>query len=287
MSRLANSSHDGIADYGNTVVTGKELANVLGLSEAHVFTLKRKNVIQPIRPRKSENRLGESIRAYIQYKCGQDSAAVADYHLERAKKEAANRQLREILVQQTRAQLHRACDVEAIQADSNADIRCRISKFGNQLSLQIAGKTDPAEIKTLIDTAVRKVLNELRQYDARDYYRRSKTRKLDQKQSPRGRGWLKGRPRPEASESNRARWQRDPEALARTVRAMNAAKSAAPDKVRSKLSRAAKKRWQRIPVEQKSAHMAKMRAARGGDFAKRALETRRQNRARASGAGDN
>jgi hypothetical protein len=43
---------------------------------------------------------------------------------------------------------------------------------------------------------------------------------------------------------------------------MNAAKRAAADKVRAKIIRAAKKRWQTIPLEQKLAHLAKMRAAR-------------------------
>jgi hypothetical protein len=34
-----NPSDDGVTDYGNTLVTTKELADVLGLSEVHVYTL--------------------------------------------------------------------------------------------------------------------------------------------------------------------------------------------------------------------------------------------------------
>ena len=45
------------------------------------------------------------------------------------------------------------------------------------------------------------------------------------------------------------------------------------------MSRAAKNRWQAMFPEQRLAQMAKMRAARQPDFAQRALETRRQNRA--------
>jgi hypothetical protein len=236
--------------------------------------LKRRHVIQSVKPKRNQFPLGPSVRSYLQYRCGRDSEAEADFHQERALKEAANRELRQILVQQTRALLHYAKDVEAIQADSNADIRCRISKFGNQLSLQIAGKTDPTEVKTIIDEKVRKVLLQLSRYDPQDYYRRSKISLMQsssgQEQQPAGSpqpGWPKGKPRggsphPWASAANKKRWQSDPEALARTVRAMNDAKLAAADKVRRKLSRAAKKRWQTIPLEQKLAHMAKMRAAR-------------------------
>jgi hypothetical protein len=101
----------GVDDYGATVVTGKELADVLGLSETHIFTLKRRNIIQAVRARKSEYRLGESVRAYIAYKCATDSESQADFHRERALKERANRELREILLEQTKSQLHRAADV--------------------------------------------------------------------------------------------------------------------------------------------------------------------------------
>jgi hypothetical protein len=134
-----NPPGDGISDYGNVVVTGKELASVLGLSEFQIFALKRRGIVQAIRPKKHEFHLGPAVRAYVAYKCATDSEAQADYHKERALKERANRELRQILVQQTRDQLHRACDVEAIQADSNADIRSKLLKFGNVLSSQITG----------------------------------------------------------------------------------------------------------------------------------------------------
>lgn len=253
-----DSENGGIDDYGNVIVTGKELADVLALSEAHVFTLKRRHIIQSIRAHKNQYHLGPAVRAYVAYKCGQDSSAEADFHKERALKERANRELRQILVQQTWGQLHRAEDVEAIQAASNCDIRFRLLKFGNLLSSQIAGKTDPAEVKAVIDSEVRKVLNKLREFNPRDYYRRCKIAHLNQEQSQdeqqqsTGRiGWKKGRPRPEASESNRQRWAANPEKLTETLRKMNAAKQAGADEVRAKISRAAKKRWQTIPPEQK------------------------------------
>jgi hypothetical protein len=98
--------------------------------------------------------LGPSVRSHVQYKCGQDSEAEGDFHKERALKEKANRELRQILLEQTRGQLHRAQDVRAIQADSNSEIQERLLAFGNLLGLQLAGK-DPSEIKTIIDTHAR------------------------------------------------------------------------------------------------------------------------------------
>jgi hypothetical protein len=157
---LKNDRNDGIQDYGNVIVTGKELASVLGLSEFQIYVLKRRGVVQAIRPKKHEFHLGPAERGYIQYKCGQDSEAQVDFHRERALKERANRQLREILFEQTRGQLHHARDIRAIVGDSNAQIRSKLLAFGNLLRLQVAGK-EPALIKTIIDAQIPKVLNEL------------------------------------------------------------------------------------------------------------------------------
>jgi hypothetical protein len=165
---------DEVPDYGNITVTARELATVLGLSEAQVYTLRRRSILQSIKAKRTEFLLGPSVRAYIQYKCGQDSEATADFHKERALKEKANRELRQILVEQTRGQLHRACDVEAIQADSNNEIRSRLLAFSDLLASQLAGK-DPSAIKEIIDKQVRKVLLELREYKPRDYYRRQRS----------------------------------------------------------------------------------------------------------------
>jgi hypothetical protein len=166
---------DEVADYGNITVTARELASVLGLSEAQVYTLRRRNVIQSLRAKRTEFQLGPSVRAYVQFKCGRDSEAEADYHKERALKEKANRELREILVKQTRDQLHRAEDVRSIVEDSNAQIRRKLLAFANLLSSAVAGKTDPTEVKDIIDNSVRKLLNELREYKPQNYYRRQKS----------------------------------------------------------------------------------------------------------------
>jgi len=201
-----------------------------------------------------------------------EDEANADFHRERALKEKANRQLREILVQQTRDQLHRACDIEAIQTFSNSEIRCRLLKFSKALASQLVGK-EPAETKAIIDTEVRRLLNKLREFNPRDYYRRCKITELEAEQSqdepqPKkeavkkeqqstGRvGWKKARPHPHFS----------PE-------------------LRRKMSRAAKERWENMPLEERSAYLAKMQAARQPGYGKRAWAPRRQHRKSVSGAG--
>ena len=233
-----NPPDNGISDYGNVIVAGSELAAVLGLSEAHIFTLKRRNVIQPIGPRKNEYRLGSAVRDYIAYKCATDSEAQADFHRERALKERANRKLRQILLEQTRSQLHRADDVRSIVEDSNNEIRSKLLAFAKRLAGQITAKHDPAEVKDRIESGVRELLTNLSRYRARDYYRRSKNvqRKADQSPQPKKErlaakfidkntgpavekeqpafgqpGWPKGKPRgssphPWASTANKKRW---------------------------------------------------------------------------------
>jgi hypothetical protein len=176
MYQPPRNGSNGIDDYANVVVTGRELASVLGLSENSIRSLRKRGVIQAIRSRinKNEYQLGPAVRGYLQFKCGQDSPSEADFHRERALKERANRQLREILLEQTRDQLHHCDDVRAIVGDSNAQIRSQLLAFGNLLALQVTGKTDPAEVKAIIDTQVRNVLLALCNYRPGDYYRRSK-----------------------------------------------------------------------------------------------------------------
>jgi phage terminase Nu1 subunit (DNA packaging protein) len=173
---------DEVTDYGNITVTAKELASVLGLSEAQIYTLRRRGILQSLRAKRTEFLLGPSVRAYIQYKCGQESESQADFHKERALKEKANRQLREILVQQTRSQLHDAADVESIQTHSNNQIRSRLLAFSDLLASALPG-VDPNETKAIIDAQVRKVLLQLTRYDPKDYYR---WLARHQKSSPRG-----------------------------------------------------------------------------------------------------
>jgi hypothetical protein len=165
-----NPPGDELTDYGNVVVTARELASVLGLSEQNVYNLKRRGILQSLRAKRTEFQLGPSVRAYLQFKCGQESEAEADYHKERALKEKANRELREILVEQTRSQLHRASDVESIQTHSNNQIRARLLAFGDLLASALPGK-DPAETKGIIEGEVRKLLLGLCKYPPADYYR--------------------------------------------------------------------------------------------------------------------
>ena len=61
------------------------------------------------------------------------------------------------------------------QQDSNSEIRSRLLAFGNLLALQITAKTDPAEVKIVIDEKVRKLLHDFRAYKSRGYYRRQKS----------------------------------------------------------------------------------------------------------------
>jgi hypothetical protein len=147
---------DAIAEFGNVIVTAKELADVLGLSEAAVYNLRRRGVIQSIRAKRSQFELGPAVRSYLQFKCGQDSESQADFYRERSLREWSNRELREILLEQTREKLHYAEDVRAVVTDSNNQIRTQTLAFADSLALEVAGKNDPAEIKTIIDRQVRK-----------------------------------------------------------------------------------------------------------------------------------
>ena len=129
---MARITETGSRIYGQVTVSGPELGSVLGLSENRIRSLRRIGVFQTVYARKNkfEYELGPSVRGYLAFKCAyQDSPAEADFQRERSLKEAANRKLREILLEQTKNQLHRAEDLRAISADSNDQIRAQASSL--------------------------------------------------------------------------------------------------------------------------------------------------------------
>lgn len=171
-----SESDPGMEGYGSTVVTSKELADVLGLTDGGVRRLKHRGILLSVGPRnRNEFRLGPSVRAYLQFKCGAErSESEADYHAEKAKKERANRILREILVEQTRGQLHHSDDVRAIVGDSNSQIRSKLLALPNTLALQVVGQDDPRKVKQTLETYIRETCQSLRDYDPQAFYKRSK-----------------------------------------------------------------------------------------------------------------
>jgi hypothetical protein len=169
-------SDPGMQGFGDSVVTGRELSDVLGITDAHVRKLKNQGILQSIGPRnKNEFMLGASVRAYIQFKCGSTKLeSEADYHAEKAKKERANRILREILVDQTRGNLHESDDVRAIVGDAFSQVRSKLLAMPNVLTLQVVGLDNPLQVKKVLETYIRGTCESLHDYDPQTYYKRSK-----------------------------------------------------------------------------------------------------------------
>jgi hypothetical protein len=273
-----NGSNAGVDNYGDTIVSGRELAAILGLSEAHIFTLRRRGIVQQTRARKNEYQLGPSVRAYVQFKAGENPAQV-DLYRERALKEAANRELRQILVQQTRDQLHRGDDVRAIVEDSNNEIRTKLLAFAKRLAGQITGKHDPTEVKDRIESSVRELLSNLSKYRACDYYRRSKIAHLKAEQSQDESQPEKEAVKKEQPAHTQPEW---PEGKARS----KGPRPWIPEANRARMAEAAKQRCESMPLEERSAQLTKMRAGRRPGYGKRAWATRRQRkRAQSGGSG--
>jgi hypothetical protein len=86
--------------------------------------------------------VGESIRAYIQHRrAATESEQNVDFHRERAKKERAERRLREMLLEQTTGLVHASEDIRGVQSERYGMIRSRLIALPNALALRVTGQT--------------------------------------------------------------------------------------------------------------------------------------------------
>jgi hypothetical protein len=120
-----------------------ELARLLGLPEPEIARLKRNGVLRSSGKRdKLTFQVGESIRAYIQHRrAATESEQNVDFHRERAKKERAERRLREMLLEQTTGLVHASEDIRGVQSERYGMIRSRLIALPNALALRVTGQT--------------------------------------------------------------------------------------------------------------------------------------------------
>jgi DNA-binding Xre family transcriptional regulator len=151
-----------------------ELARLLGLPEVNISKLKRSGVLRSTGKRENVTfQVGESIRAYIQHRrAATESEQNADFHRERAKKERAERRLREMLLEQTTGQVHTSEDIRGVQSERYGMIRSRLIGLPNALALRITGRTRE-EIRGIIAAYVAETVAILRPYNAQDFYNRN------------------------------------------------------------------------------------------------------------------
>ena len=128
-----------------------------------------------IRASKGRYLLFESLQNYIKTLKVQKDVQSAeaendvDYKTERAKLEQVKRIQAELKLALMKGELHKSNDVERIMTDMLARIRSRFLQMPSKMAPLLAEK-EAGEIKKMLSNEVRDILEELKEYDPKDFY---------------------------------------------------------------------------------------------------------------------
>ena len=128
-----------------------------------------------IRASKGRYLLFESLQNYIKTLKVQKDVQSAeaendvDYKTERAKLEQDKRIQAELKLALMKGELHKSNDVERVMTDMLARIRSRFLQMPSKMAPLLAEK-ETGEIKKMLSNEVRDILEELKEYDPKDFY---------------------------------------------------------------------------------------------------------------------
>lgn len=128
-----------------------------------------------IRASKGRYLLFESLQNYIKTLKVQKDVQSAeaendvDYKTERAKLEQVKRIQAELKLALMKGELHKSNDVERVMTDMLARIRSRFLQMPSKMAPLLAEK-EAGEIKKMLSNEVRDILEELKEYDPKDFY---------------------------------------------------------------------------------------------------------------------
>lgn len=163
-----------LTDIERVTVSASVLKSLLLLKdESRVRQLAGEGIF--IRASKGRYLLFESLQNYIKTLKVQKDVQSAeaendvDYKTERAKLEQVKRIQAELKLALMKGELHKSNDVERVMTDMLARIRSRFLQMPSKMAPLLAEK-ETGEIKKMLSNEVRDILEELKEYDPKDFY---------------------------------------------------------------------------------------------------------------------
>lgn len=150
------------------VVTGKVVADTLGLTERRIRQLRQDGVIKETSYGSGLYRLPEAVQAYIAFITKgetSDGSAALDLSREKALLMKAKRESEEYDLMLKRGDLHQTEEIRQIISGMLANFRSRLLSIPSKASPELAVKSDKAEIHEILKRLVDEALNELADFD--------------------------------------------------------------------------------------------------------------------------
>ena len=156
-------------------VNSATLEKILQVSDRRIRQLAEENII--VRVSKGRYRLMESISNYIltlkvSMEAGNSQSVDGELNLdeEKAIHERVKRHISELKLKTMQGELHKSEDVERVMTDMLVSIKSKLLSMPSKLAPMLVARNDIDFIKRTINSEVLEVLNELKDYNAKDFY---------------------------------------------------------------------------------------------------------------------
>lgn len=162
-------------DISAITVNSATLEQIIQVSDRRIRQLAEENII--IRVAKGRYRLAESITNYIltlkvalQAGNAQTQDGDIDLEEEKAIHERVKRQISELKLQTMRGELHKSEDVERVMTDMLVSIKTKLLSMPSKLAPVLVSRNDIDFVKKTINSEVLEILNELKDYNPKEFY---------------------------------------------------------------------------------------------------------------------
>lgn len=163
-----------VTDVDSLTVAVGTMANIFSLSERRIRQMAEEGII--VRAAKGRYKLVESLKNYtLVLKLAAEGANVdnpdgeIDIDEEKALHERIKRHISELKLQVMKGDLHKAPDVERVMMDMLASFKTRLMNIPSKVAPVLESR-DAAYIKDHLTKEVIEVLNELKDYNPKDFY---------------------------------------------------------------------------------------------------------------------
>lgn len=173
---MAKSDTDStkVTDIDSLTVSVAVLGNIFGVTDRRVRQMAEEGII--VRAAKGRYNLVESLKNYIlSLKLAAEGATAdspdgeIDFDEEKALHERVKRHISELKLQTMKGELHKAEDVERVMSDMLAAFKTRVMNIPSKVAPVLEDR-DAAYIKERLTGEVIEALNELKDYDPKEFY---------------------------------------------------------------------------------------------------------------------
>lgn len=163
-----------ITDVDSMTVSVGAMAHMFSLSERRIRQMAEEGIV--VRAAKGRYKLVESLKNYtLALKLAAEGANVdnpdgeINIDDEKALHERIKRHISELKLQVMRGDLHKAEDVERVMSDMLASFKVRLMNIPSKVAPSLENRST-AHIKERLTKEVLEVLNELKDYNPKDFY---------------------------------------------------------------------------------------------------------------------